>query len=320
MKHKWIFILGGIGLVVAILLIVLVGVIAPSSGATDIIADRKSLIPEDAIKMSAKDDPTPPLSLSDEFEQPVALPHPVNTAGMEDSAFILPDGETLYLWFTPNNRMDAAEQARDGATGIYQFNKLENGWSEGERIWLVEPGTPHLDGCGFFQDDKVWVCGIREGVDGMHWFTSKYQADSWAVAELADFEPDYEVGELHISKDGRYLYFHSRRAGGMGGLDIWVSQMENGEWQEPENLTALNSVRDEGWPALNPAEDELWITRNYGLWRSRRVDGEWQVAELMVSPLAGEASIDAQGNVYFTHHYYVEGEFIETDIYRAKRK
>ena len=178
------------------------------------IPDREELIPAEAIKMSPENDSLPPVLLSDEFEDPYPLPYPVNTRGAEDSAFIMADGEILYVWFTPNNRMDVIEQSQDLVTGIYQFKKTAEGWGSPERIWLVEPGQPHLDGCGFFQGDKVWICGVREGHEGLHWFTSENQEGQWTAAALADFDPDYKVGELHISNDGKELYFHSSRAGG----------------------------------------------------------------------------------------------------------
>ena len=285
-----------------------------------IIPDRESLIPVDAIKMDPGNDKNPVKRHSDEYEDPIPLPYPVNTRGAEDSAFILPDGNTLYVWFTPNNRMDVIEQFQDMVSGIYKFEKEEGGWSEAERVWLVDPGEPHLDGCGFFQGNKVWICGARQGFTGLHWFTSEFKDGKWSIAELSDFDPQYDVGELHISNDGSELYFHSSRPGGMGGLDIWRSINLDGEWQTPENLTNVNREYDEGWPALSPDETELWITKNYGLWRSKKVNGEWQTPELMFSPLAGEATIDQQGNVYFTHHYLENDKMIEADIYVAYKK
>ena len=68
----------------------------------------------------------------------------------------------------------------------------------------------------------------------------------------------------------------------------------------------------------------MWFTRLEGapnLYRSRKVEGEWTEPELMIKTLAGEASLDNQGNVYFTHHYYDdEGNMLESDIYIAYRK
>jgi len=284
------------------------------------IPNRESLIPAGAIKMSPENDTLPPVLLSDEYQDPVPLPYPVNTRGAEDSAFVMPDGNTLYVWFTPNNRMDVIEQAHDLVTGIYKFERTSNGWSDAERVWLVEPGEPHLDGCGFFLGNKVWVCGAREGYEGLHWFTSQYQGGEWSISQVENFNPDYEVGELHISNDGTELYFHSLRPGGKGGLDIWMSSMVDGEWGEPINLENVNSEYDEGWPALNPQEDQLWISKNYSIWRSDRVDGIWGTPVEIVSTLAGEATIDQDGNVYFTHHYYENDKMIEADIYVITRK
>jgi len=61
------------------------------------IPSRESVIPADAVKMSPENDTLPPKLLSDEYQAPVPLPYPVNTRGAEDSAFILPDGYTLYV-------------------------------------------------------------------------------------------------------------------------------------------------------------------------------------------------------------------------------
>jgi hypothetical protein len=289
-------------------------------GKSKVVFDRESLIPVDAPKMLPENDLVPPELHSDEFEAPVPLPYPVNTRGAEDSAFVMPDGKTLYVWFTPNNRMDVIEQSQDTVTGIYKFEKQADGWSPPERLWLVTPGTPHLDGCGFFLGDRAWICGVRAEYEGIHWFTSEFKDGVWSYAKLVDFDPVYEVGELHISKDGMNLYFHSDRPGGLGGRDVWLSRKVGGDWGSPENLTAVNSEYDEGWPALNPQEDELWITRNYGIWRSKKVDGEWTEVELIVSALAGEASIDQDGNVFFTHHFFEGDHMIEADIYVIYRK
>jgi len=282
--------------------------------------DREASLPVDAVKMSPETDEHPPQVLSNEYEQPVPLPGLVNTAGAEDSSFITPDGNILYFFFTPDVRIPVEKQILDGVTGIYVSKKVDGEWGEPERIMLQDPGKLAGDGCEFVQGDVMWFCSAREGYTGMDWFTAEYVNGEWRNWANADFDPGYEVGELHITADGTELYFGSERSGGAGGLDIWVSKVVDGEWQEPVNIAVINTPDGEGWPAISPDGAELWFYRNFGIWRSRKANGEWQEPELIVSPLAGEPSLDAAGNLYFVHHYFRGDVMIEADIYVAYRK
>lgn len=280
--------------------------------------DRESKIPADAVKITQEADVSPPQTYSDEYEKPVPVPGLVNSAGAEDSAFVMPDGNTLYFFFTPDVRVPVEKQIIDGITGIYVSKKTGNDWGKPERIFLQDPGKLAMDGCEFVQNNIMLFCSVREGYTGVNWFTAEYKENKWQSWKNADFNPDYKVGELHIADDE--LYFHSDRPGGKGGLDIWVSKKANGEWSEPENVEAVNTADSEGWPAISPDGNELWISRNYGLWRSKKVNSEWQTPKLIISPLAGEASIDSEGNVYFTHHFYKNDKMLEADIYVAYKK
>lgn len=284
--------------------------------------DRESLIPAQQVKITAATDSYIPRSLTGEYSDPIPLPYPINTAGAEDSAFILPDGKTLYVWFTPDVNKPAEEQVSDGVTGIYVFHKVNGAWSAAQRVLLQDRGKLSLDGCAFVLGNKMWFCAAREGYTGMNWFTAEFSAGRWANWMLADFPSDYEVGELHITADGQELYFHSARPGGQGGYDLWVSRFVNGEWQPPINLATLNSPESEGWPFVSQDGTELWFTRTHGspeLWRSKRVTGAWTEPERMFAPFAGEASMDNEGNIYFTHHFYMDNVMLEADIYVAHR-
>jgi hypothetical protein len=69
----------------------------------------------------------------------------------------------------------------------------------------------------------MWFCTAREGYTGIHWLTAELIDGRWQNWQLADFKPEYEVDELHITADGKELNFHSARPGGQGENDIWVS-------------------------------------------------------------------------------------------------
>jgi hypothetical protein len=252
------------------------------------------------------------------------MPYPINTAGAEDSGFIMPDGDVFYVWFTPDPNAPLGEQLDDGVTGVYMAEKVGGEWQEPERVILQDADKQALDGCVFVQGSTLWFCSARTGYTGMHWFTASWKDGKWANWKIADFDPDYEVGELCITADGQKLYFHSARAGGKGQYDIWISEREGGQWAAPQNIEAINGPETDGWPSLTRDENELWFTRTYlgtpAIFRSKRIDGKWQEPELIISQFAGESSIDNEGNIYFTHHFFKDGVMLEADIYVAYRK
>jgi hypothetical protein len=284
--------------------------------------DRESLIPATQNKITPEIDIYPPKSETGEYEDPVPLPYPVNTAGAEDSAFITPDGNTLYVWYTPDVSKPVEKQVTDGVTGIYVYHKIDGGWSPAERVMLQDPGKLALDGCEYVLGDVMWFCTVREGYTGIHWFTAEFKDGEWMNWLEADFKPAYEVGELHITADGTELYFHSSRPGGGGEYDIWVSRKIGDEWGEPENVKIVNSPYNDGWPFVTQDGSELWFTRAIGapeLYRSKKINGSWSEPEKMFSIFSGESSIDNQGNVYFTHHFYKDDVMLEADIYVARK-
>ncbi len=282
---------------------------------------RVEAIPDDAVKITLETDKAPPILYSDEYEEPIAMPEPITTAGAEDSAFMMPDGNTFYFVFVPDVRVPVEKQILDGSSGMYMSQKINGEWSEPERVVLNDDIS--LDGCHFVHGDFMLFCSVRAPYAGIHWYSAEYIDGKWTnwknVDDVVKTE-EYETGELHISSDGNELYFHSYREGGKGGMDIWVSRKVDGEWGEPENVEAVNTERDDGFPALSPDDSELWISRDYGIWRSKKVNGTWTEPEKIVSPLAGEASIDNEGNVYFTHHFYDNDVMLEADIYVIRKK
>ncbi len=295
----------------------------PASPSSTPAIDRLAVLPAEAVKITPETDVYPVQSETDEYADPVPLPFPVNTVGAEDSAFMMPDGKTLYVWFTPSPAIPVEKQLLDGVTGIYVFHQTDGVWGEAERIILQDAGKLALDGCEFVLGDTMWFCSAREGYTGMNWFTAEFMDGRWQNWKEAGFEPAYEVGELHITADGRELYFHSPRAGGLGGYDLWVSQNMDGVWQVPVNLTILNSPYNDGWPFVTQDGAELWFTRTVGapeLWRAKKENGAWSQPQKMFAPFAGEASLDNEGNVYFTHHFYKDNVMLEADIYVAKKK
>lgn len=285
---------------------------------------REAAIPAGAVKITPATDAYPPILHSEEWEAPVPLGASVNSAGAEDSPFIMPDGNTLYFFFTPDPAIPAEKQLLDNVTGIWASHKSGGAWGEPSRVILQDAGKLSLDGCEFVQGNSMWFCSAREGYTGIHWFIAESVDGKWQDWKDADFPADYQVGELHIASDGKEVFFHSAKAGGAGGLDIWVSKNVSGQWQEPENVAAVNTADNEGWPFVSKDGNELWFLRAYqgspAIFRSKKANETWSEPELIVSQFAGEPTLDNAGNLYFVHHYYNNSKMLEADIYVAYRK
>jgi len=288
---------------------------------------RYAMIPASAHKVAPEEDPYPPILESDQYEEPVPLGPPIDSAGAEDSPFITPDGNRMYFFFTPDTAVPAEKQLLDNVTGIYVSRKTASGWDEPERVILEDPGQLALDGCEFVQGQVMWFCSAREGYSGVNFFTARSSGGGWKdISYVGDrLMEEYRMGEMHITSDGTELYFHSDRQGGYGGLDLWVSKMGSDGWMEPENVAPVNSAGDEGWPFISEDGDELWFTRFYqgspAIFRSLRENGSaWGAPRLMIRHFAGEPTLDQAGDIYFTHHFYKDNRMIEADIYVAKKK
>jgi hypothetical protein len=319
----------------------------PTSKVQPTAISRLSTIPPDAVKMTPAEDAWPP-AVTPGWSQPMLLDGPVNTAGAEDSPFVTPDGQTLYFFFTPDVRVPADKQLLDGVTGIWVTHRADatlskvEGWSEPERVLLADPGELHLDGCVFVQDDWMVFCSAREGnAREIDLYTARLRAPSagsgrggiWTDWQNwgEPFNVAYQVGEMHVTADGRSLYFGSKRPGGYGGVDLWVSEKVGDQWMEPVNLgPRVNTAGDENRPFVSADGRELWFDAidrpGYAgptIFRAaRQPDDSWGEPEEIVSGLAGEPTLTGDGRtLYFVHHYFSAdlSRMIEADIYVTTR-
>lgn len=288
------------------------------------VIDRLTKLPGDIAKQTPETDDYPPVLHSAEYEDPVPLSSGINTSGAEDSPFILPDGNTMYFFFTPDVRIPADKQIIDSVTGIWMSEKVNNEWGTAERVWLQEPGKLALDGAVAIQGNEMWFASAREGYTGVNMFTAELIDNQWINWTYAGdrLMKEIQIGEVHIHGDD--LYFHSDRAGGKGSYDIWVTTRSGETWSDPVNITNVNSVETDGWPFVSSDGNELWFTRWYqgspAIFKSVKNAGEWGNPELMVSQFAGECTLDDAGNLYFVHHYYKNSVMIEADIYVCYKK
>ena len=145
-----------ISLFTAVLAIAGCGKQAIATKSSEEAIDRESIIPTTQKKITPQMDPFAPILHSSEYSLPVPLPHPINSAGAEDSALIMPDRNTLFIWFTPDPNAPLNQQLNDVVTGIWVSEKVAGMWQEPKRMLLKYPDEQSLDGCVFVQGNQMW--------------------------------------------------------------------------------------------------------------------------------------------------------------------
>jgi hypothetical protein len=288
---------------------------------------RDEAIPDDAIKYTPEMDLFTPVVHSTEWAQPVPMPGPINTAGAEDACFITPDGNTFLFFFTPDVRVPPNEQLLDGVTGVWWCQRQGNSWTEPTRILLSK--NLALDGAPFYQDNILWFASFRVGNyrdDGDMW-TARYENGKWVdIKNAGELLNDvYNIGEMHLSSDGKTMYFHRLRAEGATDYDLFTTTLVGGTWTEPVNIgPPVSTEKDDSRPFLSSDGTELWFTRESNLgytgpavYRSiKNPDGSWGEPVEIASNFAGEPTLDDAGNLYFVHHFFDEQmNMVEADIY-----
>lgn len=92
-----------------------------------------------------------------------------------------------------------------------------------------------------------------EGVIRLKVYGSKRTGDKWSDFEGLPFNSDeYSVAHPSLTADGTQLFFSSDMPGGFGGMDLYVSYLENGRWSPPVNLgPSINTEGHEVFPFIH---------------------------------------------------------------------
>jgi len=314
---------------VLVVIIVVLAMIPPGTDEGDDeneTSDRLDSIPSTKQKIYPDMDELPPVLHNDSWKSPVPLEEPINTASLEDSPFITPDGQMFFFFFTPDIDKEPQEQLIDGVTGIWWCQLINGSWTEPERIILSEDVS--LDGAEWVSGDEMWFASVRVGnYREIDIYTAQLIGDEWTNVENAGtlLNENYDIDEFHFSPDGNRIYFGWICCDPYGDKDIYYLEKENGSWGSPVLVEGVNSDQDEDQPFITPDGNEMWFTGQSRLgypgpsvFRSKWNGTGWGEPDEIISQFAGEPSLDAEGNIYFVHHYFdMTTGIIEADIYVA---
>lgn len=95
----------------------------------------------------------------------------------------------------------------------------------------------------------------------LHIYSSHREQDSWQPAKPVVFSsPQWSDLDPFVTVDGKRMFFVSTRPApgkdpGKRDMDIWVSDLHNGSWAEPQWIAEINSGAKEGSPSLSRKND-----------------------------------------------------------------
>ncbi len=242
------------------------------------------------------------------------------------------DGQSIY--FTSDR---TTETKKDVDDDIWFSKKNGKSWSQalniGKPINIERDyefggdGSPSLTSNG----KKMFFASSRsDGIGNVDIYSADYSNGSWSNIQDLGTTINSKRFDSHpsISADGKTLYFSSDREGGYGGMDIWVSKLDNnGNWEEPLNLGSdINTSGNESSPFIAADNVTLYFCSNghpgygkYDIFVSRKLNGSWSKPENLGKPINSEnndrfPSVPATGNyVYFSSDR--SGGFGKYDMY-----
>ncbi|MBL7900279.1 MAG: OmpA family protein [Crocinitomicaceae bacterium] len=89
-------------------------------------------------------------------------------------------------------------------------------------------------------------------------FMAVRDGNQWSSFQALPFNnQEYSFGHPSYDSKKKRLYFSSDMAGGLGGKDIWYSDLSNGSWSAPVNMKDINSTSNELFPFI--IDDHLFF-------------------------------------------------------------
>ena len=132
------------------------------------------------------------------------------------------------------------------------------------------------------------------GIIRLKIYTAKKKGNGFGTEESLPFNSDeYSNAHPAVTADGTKLYFASDMPGGFGGMDLYVSELENGRWGPPMNLgPGINTEGNELFPFIHSSgrlyfssDGHLGLGGIDNFYVDSRGDGQWTAPENPGAPI-----------------------------------
>ena len=218
----------------------------------------------------------------------------INTPYSDYAPIISADGNTLI--FTSNRTEDPARaKANANFEDIYVSYKNGNKWSEPKLI-SENVNIKYNDAAASLSPDGNTLFLYYEEGEG-DIYTSTRSGSEWSKPKPLNKyinTPMFWETCASVSPDGKKLYFASNRPGGIGELDLYVSQLDaKGDWGKPTNLgPVINTPSNEDSPFIHHDGVTLYFSSdghprlgNSDIFFSEFINNKWKKPENIGYPL-----------------------------------
>jgi len=156
-------------------------------------------------------------------------------------------------------------ESRTSSTVVAYSHLTKKGWSSLSSLSQNINSAADQGGCTFYDDFKKVIftsCDRKDGYGSCDLYESVLnEHGAWSQPiNLGDkINTASWESEPSVTPDGKVLYFSSRRAGGYGKEDIWVSYKVDGQWTKAVNAGGIiNSKEREVTPFIHPYGNQLY--------------------------------------------------------------
>lgn len=182
----------------------------------------------------------------------------VNTENNEYQPYIPADESTLV--YTSDQKYDSRYQVQ--VNNVYVAEKDGEKWIRPMTVGTVNSSEDEFMSGLAANDEFIFVKYQRyEAFDDIYMAEKKNKRISRPIALDGINSKDIESGAT-LSRSNDTLIFSSNRAGGLGGMDLWMSiKLPNDKWGTPVNLgEPINTPYDEDYPHLMPDGKTMFLS------------------------------------------------------------